>query len=365
MIKKKVAFFIYSLGSGGAERVLTTLANNFTSNYEVHIITIINTKSFYSLDPSIKKHYCRESEINKSNIISSIKLNFRLYIKLKAILQAERINLLVSFMTTSNVLGSLAAKTLKIPCIISERTNPYIDKPNFIWKNLVRYAFPKSDYIVVQSKLIKTYYEKIVSVNKIVILPNPLSTKLSHSKKIPSNRENIILNVGRLVKSKNQDLLIRAFSKINNKDWNLFFIGEGPMLSEYKKLVNELNQNENIKFINSTNDIATYYNKSKIFAFTSNYEGFPNALIEAMYFELACISTDCPSGPADLINHNKNGFLIPVGNQNMLEKYLVKLMNDNSLCTSFGKKGYKTALNFDEQNVANKWKDLVNKLLQD
>lgn len=365
MAKKKVAFLIYSLEPGGAERVLTTLANDFTNSYEIHVITIINADIFYPLSNSIKTHCCRESEILKSNMVSSIKSNISLYKKVKAILKAEQIDLLIGFMTTSNVIGSMAANALNIPCIIAERTNPIIDKPSFIWKSLIKYSFPKSDYVVVQSKLVKSYYEKIVDTNKIAILPNPMSSQLSQSKKLYSNRSNVILNVGRLVKSKNQDLLIKAFSNINIKNWKLVFIGDGPMLSEYNKLVNVLNLNDQVIFVGKTNNVAQYYNTSKIFAFTSEHEGFPNALIEAMYFELACVSTDCPSGPAELINHNDNGFLIPVGDQVQLEKQLTKLMNSSSLCSKMGKKAYEKALNFETKIVSGKWRDLIEKLLKD
>lgn len=363
MNKKKVAFLIYSLESGGAERVLTTLANNFTNIYEVHIITIINSEIFYKINKSIKMHHCRENEVKKSNFLSSIKSNYILFRKVKNILKYEQIDLLIGFMTTSNVIASFAANTVNIPCIISERTNPYFDKPNFIWRNLVSLSFPKADYIVVQSKMVKSYYEKFIPFNKIVILQNPISSELSCLKNMSSERENVILNVGRLVSSKNQDLLIKAFSNLNNQKWKLIFIGDGPLLSNYKALVNELNQKGKIIFVGKTNDVAKYYNTSKIFAFTSKYEGFPNALIEAMFFELACISTDCPSGPAELINHTENGYLIPVGNQNQLEIYLKKLMNDEALRDVIGKNAYESVSNFEEKLVADKWNELVKKLL--
>jgi GalNAc-alpha-(1->4)-GalNAc-alpha-(1->3)-diNAcBac-PP-undecaprenol alpha-1,4-N-acetyl-D-galactosaminyltransferase len=363
MNKKKIAFLIYNLGPGGAERVLSTLANNFSDSFDVHVITIVKTNFFYPLNQSIKKHNCRENEIIKSNIFSSLAENFRLYKKIKFILKHEQINLLIGFMTTSNVLGCLAAKSLKIPCIISERTNPHFGKSNFFWRNLVKYSYPKANYIAVQSQSVKNFYKKIADENKIIILPNPLSKELCISKKIDQNRDNVILNVGRLIKSKNQDLLIKAFSKVNNENWTLIFVGDGPLLEEYKKIANDLNLDEKVKFVGKTNDVATYYNTSKIFVFTSKYEGFPNALIEAMYFELACVSTDCPSGPSEMINHEESGFLIPVGNQNLLETYLKKLMKNESLRISIGKKGYEKSTDFEEITVANKWKSLIEKLI--
>ena len=87
--------------------------------------------------------------------------------------------------------------------------------------------------------------------------------------------------------------------------------------------------------VGQTKDIAYYYNISKIFAFTSVFEGFPNALTEAMHFRLPCISTDCPTGPSELIKNQENGFLIPIGNQQKLEKCLSDLISDKHLRQTF------------------------------
>ncbi|MEZ4793740.1 MAG: glycosyltransferase family 4 protein [Gelidibacter sp.] len=363
-MKQKIAFLIYDIAAlGGAERVVSALANYFTDYYQVTIITILKADVFYPLNKDVKIVHCREHEVLKSNLYLFLKNNMGLYQQIKQQLKNEQIDLLISFMTTSNVLGCLAAKSLGIPCIISERTNPYIDRPNFVWAKLKNYAYPKADYLVVQSQLIKGFYERNIDAEKIVILPNPLSNELTDSKDISLKRKNIILNVGRLQTGKNQDLLIRAFANINNNDWKLIFLGDGPLLAEYQALAKKLNQEKNIIFAGKTDDVATYYNTSKIFAFTSEFEGFPNALIEAMYFELACISTDCPSGPSELIDPNENGYLIAIGDQDNLEKYLITLMNNDALRSSIGKKGYETASNYEIVKVATKWKTLIEKLL--
>ena len=359
MVKKNIAFVIYSLDSGGAERVVATLANALSTYYNVTIITLVNGESIYPLNDSVKILYCMDTIPNKINAIVSLKNNCRLYSSLKSVLKKQSIELTLSFMTTSNVLAILASKSIGIPCVISERSNPYVYTHNIIWNQLIKWTFPKSNYLVVQSQLVKDYYKALMPSNKIVILPNPLSNELVKLKNQLIERKNIILNVGRLDENKAQDLLIKAFSNLPNDDWELFFVGDGPLLATYSTLVHQLGVSEKIKFIGKTNDVSIYYNQSKIFAFTSKSEGFPNALIEAMFFEMPCISTDCPSGPSELIVDGLNGYLIPVNDQIVLERQLLKLMKDSDLCKTFGNNAFKTASMYEASYVVNQWKHLI------
>ena len=111
------------------------------------------------------------------------------------------------------------------------------------------------------------------------------------------------------------------------------------------------------------NSIHEEYNKAKIFAFTSNYEGFPNALIEAMYFGLPCVSTDCPTGPSELIKDNENGFLIPMNNQKILEEKLTIIMDDEKLRESFGHSAKSSSSIFEASKIADNWRKLITELI--
>jgi len=357
--QKHIAFVIYSLDSGGAERVVSTLANYFSKIYKVTIITIIKKPSFYKLDPTINLKYCLEDTAPSQTTLGALKNNLNLIKILRKQFRSNKIDIVLSFMTTSNVISIIAAKSLRLPCIISERSNPYIYTHNSFWNTLIRLTYKKANALVVQSKLINDYYEKIVEANKIIILPNPISKDLSAKKENFLNRKKIILNVGRLDKNKSQDLLIKAFANINHADWQLVFAGDGHLLETYKNLVKDLNIAKSVSFVGNVNGIETYYNTSSIFAFTSKSEGFPNALVEAMYFELACISTDCPTGPAEVIEDNENGFLIEVNDQKALENKLNQLMTNKMLRNTFGKKAYETVKAFETKSVAEKWHKII------
>ena len=361
--KKHIAFIIYSLDSGGAERVVTTLANHFVNLYEVSIITIINKPSFYKLNNEVNLEYCVNKVTKSKGVLSALNNNLKLMRKIKGHLRTLNVDVALSFMTTSNVLSVLATKALKIPCIISERSNPYIYTHNSFWNKLIRYTYPKANYLVVQSKLIEDYYNKFVDGMRIVILPNPISETLSSTKNISEVRKHTILNVGRLDCNKAQDLLIKAFANVKNHDWNLIFVGDGELSDQYQTLTQELGLNDKIIFTGNINNIQDYYNEASIFAFTSKSEGFPNALVEAMYFEMACVSTDCPTGPSEVIEDNKNGFLIDVDSQPQLESKLQKLMDSETLRISFGKEAYKKTKSFEVNDVANQWNELITQLL--
>ena len=161
---------------------------------------------------------------------------------------------------------------------------------------------------------------------------------------------------------KNQELLIRAFSNIKRKDWKLLLIGEGQLRSHYEKLIIDLKIEESIKLVGNVQDVSKYYNTAKIFVLPSNFEGFPNALIEAMSFGLACIATNCPSGPSEIIKDNENGFLIPVNDQMDLEKKLQLLIDNSELQKQFSLKAVESTALFDAAYIADNWKELIYKV---
>lgn len=364
MAKKNVAFVISSLNAGGAERVITTLANVLVKDFNITIILLYNCTPFYRLEKDIQIEYCSELYISKPTTWQSITNHYTLFRNLIKILKKRNIDISIGFMTTANIYLSFASKIYGIPCIISERIHPEYFKLNKLWKTIRRWTYPLATKLVVQTKSIKTYFEHFMDNDQIVIIKNPLAPELLHKRKLNSKKEKIILNVGRLDHQKNQDLLIRAFANINNDDWSVNIIGEGSNRVMYEQLIKVLNLEEKVNLLGNQPDMETYYNQSSIFVFTSRYEGFPNALMEAMSFGLPCISTDCPSGPSELISNDLNGFLIPVENQNLLEKKMRQLMDDSLLRTKFSEKSVTTTLELEVSVIAEQWKSLIYKVLK-
>jgi GalNAc-alpha-(1->4)-GalNAc-alpha-(1->3)-diNAcBac-PP-undecaprenol alpha-1,4-N-acetyl-D-galactosaminyltransferase len=168
-------------------------------------------------------------------------------------------------------------------------------------------------------------------------------------------KENIILSVGRLIKTKNHDELINMFARINNPDWKLVIIGDDAIKQhnseQLKLLIRKLKLEKQVILAGQQSDIDHFYLKSRIFAFTSSSEGFPNVIGEAQSAGLPVIAFDCVAGPSDLIEDGVNGYLIPLFNFAMFEKRLCYLMNDQELRTQLGNKAKETVQQFSITSI--------------
>jgi len=357
--KKNIAFIIHSLSSGGAERVISTLSNQLIDTYNISIITFLNAPPFYPLDKRIKLLACFDNINPSSNIFQALNTNYGLYKKISGFLKSEAIDLCIGFLTTSNVLSVLAARSNNIPVIVSERINPNSSKKPFVWERLRKFTYPKADYVIIQTQKIRGFFSSWIEDSKLRILANPLSPNLKYDQTLDDSRDNIVLNVGRLTDQKGQDMLIKAFSDLNPKGWKLIIVGEGIKRPIYEDLIRKLEMTEKIFLVGSEKNISKYYNSAKIFAFTSRFEGFPNALIEAMYMNLPCISTDCPTGPSELISDGLNGFLVPIDDQKSFREKLNMLVNNQDLRIKFSENGKAEVERFSVEKVVEEWEGII------
>jgi GalNAc-alpha-(1->4)-GalNAc-alpha-(1->3)-diNAcBac-PP-undecaprenol alpha-1,4-N-acetyl-D-galactosaminyltransferase len=361
MIKKNIAFVIYSLNSGGAERVVSTLANGLSGDFNVSIITFTDIKPFYELNDNVKVFHCFKNLQPSKNVKDSIRTNFALYNKIKNYSKKLSINLLIGFMTNTNILTILAAKSLGLPVLVSERINPEYSNLPKIWSILRRFTYPKANILIVQTEPIKNFFKSFVHEEKLRILPNPISSIHEKARKNTNvTKENIVLSVGRLSEQKGQELAIEAFAKINAKNWELHIIGEGPKREEYTKLISNLNMIDKIKLIGRNNKISEYYLKAEIFVFPSRFEGFPNALTEAMFLGLPCISTNCPTGPSELIENEKNGFLVEMEDADEISRKIKILIEDRQLRLDMGNRASISVDHLMEDKVVAQWKNIIN-----
>jgi len=362
-MKKKIVFLIPSLSYGGAERVVVTLANSFINIYEVYIIVLYKTNYSYTINEKVRIIYIESEYKPSTSIYSALKSNFIYLQRILSVVKINKIEILISFTTSLNVLTILVSKILKIPNIISERNNPCVALPNLYWKVFRRIAYMFTDKLVIQTQIASSFYERFVSKFKIVIIPNPIDSLMQQKRSFYNERENIILTVGRLDENKNHRLLIEAFSNIKNKNYQLIIVGDGVLRRECEALVSKLGITNTVQFTGNVQNVWDYYNKAKIFAFTSNSEGFPNALLEAFSFGLPCISTDCPSGPSEFIIPNKNGFLIDVNDSIQLKEKLEILMNDPLLRLKFSHNAIIASQQYNIDVIFRKWESLVLELL--
>ena len=351
----QIVFIISSLGSGGAERVLVNIANELVNRgYEIVIATFSNEGSFYLLDKRIV-HKKLDLMQKSSNILESLINSIKRIIKLKKFLKKENPDVVVSFMTHTNILSIIAAKLNKQKIIISERIayDFYGKKVNLI----KRIIYPLSDYLILQTQGDLNNYH---FVKKKKVIYNPLFIK--NYKDFLIDKDKYILAVGRLDKQKGFDILIETYAKID-MDWKLFIVGEGEERENLQNLIKKLNLKEKVILLGRKKDIFEWYKKASIFVLSSKREGFPNVLIEAMAFKCAVVSFDCPYGPGEIIENYKNGLLVKNQDSKELQNAIELLIKNEELRNYLGANAIKVREKYNIQKIVDEWEKIIKEII--
>lgn len=362
MTKTKIACIIPSLKHGGMERVMSEVINYLAKddNISVHLILLTKQNHFFAVDPSVVVH---EPIKKKAGLLEVF--NLLNYLR-KTLLLIKPYSLL-SFGSKYNSFVLLAALGTNIRCYVSDRSNPYRNTYLSLRKNAIerhdgiahfflkRLLYKTAEGIIVQTKKAAEIEQNSLGHKNIIYLPNPIKEIKSG---LPQ-KEKIILNVGRFISTKQQKLLVEIFAKIDDPTWQLYFLGDGPLFDEVKEYAEKSSASDRICFRGAVTDVDEYYNKAQIFAFTSISEGFPNVIGEALNSELAVISFDCVAGPSDLIQHGKNGFLIPVNDKKAYMLKLQRLMDDASLRRQFVSNTPEVIKPFQRERILRKFKSIL------
>lgn len=297
-----------SMFYGGAERVMSILMNKLIErNYEVILILMTNRPEIvYQLNPKIR---IIDTQGVKFNNIKSIVLPIY---QLRTIVKNIKPNVIVSFFNNTLVFSWLAQIGLGIPVVFSERNDPYNNIKGIKAQFFQRIAMFVSSKLVFQTTGAMNFYKSPFIKKKSVVIYNPV--KQYQSEEIMPIEKNEIVSVGRLSEQKNQKLLLYAFSKIANSFPNLSLViyGEGELRSNLEKIIEQLNLKNRVFLPGNSSNVVKDILGARLFVFSSNFEGIPNVLLEAMSIGLPCISTDCsPGGAREFITNNDNGIIVP------------------------------------------------------
>ena len=354
----RVLFAIHSLQVGGMERVCSELANIYCekNEFEVHIVLYgIKRNVFYNLNPSIIIHKPNfEFDNNKRNW-STLKTLFFLR---KIVKNIQPITIL-SFGEYWNNLVLLSTLRLKVPVYIADRSTP-MKNLGTVQNRLRKYLYPTAKGLIVQTEKAKEIYKKSFKNLPIKVVGNPI-TQFDNQKDV--QRENIILSVGRLIETKHHDKLIRIFEKTKAIGWKLVIVGGNAKKQQTKEsleeLIKSLNVIDSVVLAGNQKDMASYYLKSKIFAFTSSSEGFPNVLGEAMTAGLPVIAYDCMAGPSEIITDNEDGFLIPLFDDVLFQEKLDFLMQHEEIRNKMGSKAIQNIKRYDADSIAQQFLKVI------
>ena len=355
---QKLAIFIYSLGSGGAERVVATLLPILSLKFEVHII-LMSEKISYQINEN-KIHFLEKSSPRESPILKLLKLPF-LALKYKKLCQSLSINTQFVFLNRPNYIALLARVFgLKARLIINECTTPSVMYKGFnltslINKALIRMLYNKADLILANSlgNLEDLLINFKLDSKKCEILYNGVDLKGIEKKSSESInfKDKFILSVGRLDKGKNHALLIRAFSRLKT-EFKLVILGEGELKDELLKLIRDLNLEEKVFLLGFDENPYKYMAKCEFFAFASSFEGFSNVLIEALACGCAVVSTEHLSGAKELFGESEFGLLVEVNNENSMFNGLKTMLEDDELKNAYKNKAKSRAAEFDKVKIA-------------
>lgn len=353
MDNKKICLVLPTLTGGGMERVMSELANYFVSlGHEVSIVCLIHHNPFYKLNDDIKLYLPDFGRNQKRGLMYWIKIIF--YLR-RTILKIHPDTVLSIPQGYSN-LTIFALFNSKIPVYVSERNSP--NKPVPLRNIILRKMFyPFAAGIIAQTQFAKDKLKASgIKNGNIAVIPNPLKRMNYYLKESDSK---IILNIGRLVMEKNQGELIEIFSQINYPDWHLHIIGNGHLKEQLINQIEELQMKDKIFIFDAVSNVDKELSKSDIFAFTSIYEGFPNALNEAMAYPLACIAYDCIAGPSEMIKDGVNGYLVTMNDKNEYKHKLEQLMRNKSIREKFLKESKRNRVRFSLNIVGQQYLNFI------
>lgn len=359
--KIKICLVIHSLQAGGMERVMSELASNFASkaNIETHLILYGLTREiFYTIPENVIVHKPKFIFDNNKRWVSTLKTI--LYLR-KTITRIHPKSVL-SFGEHWNNLVLLSMLGLKYPVYVSDRSQP--DKSLGKWQDYLRKKlYPKAKGIIAQTQKAKEIFKKSIIHPNITVIGNPI--REFNPMYAKAQKEKIVLMVGRLIQSKNQDKLIEIFAKINAPDWKLMLVGYDHLkqknMDRLRALAKELKVDDRVIFTGKQDNVEELYGQSAIFAFTSSSEGFPNVIGEAMSAGLPVVAFDCVAGPSDMINDGQNGFLIPLFDSATFEAKLSLLMNDQSLREQLGANALQSIQQFSKEKICDEFYQFITK----
>ena len=359
-----ILFFINSLAGGGAERVTANLANHWAGcGQRVTIVTLSDVvEDVYDLEPSVRRISLGLDRESPSFIVALYN-NLRRVLALRSCLRSERPDVAIAMMTTANCLLALAGNRYVKVILGSERINPDREHLGIIWTTIRRISYQWLDAVVVQTTETKEWVERNTAAVRVEVIANPVIFPLP--KGLPSiapgrylnSNLKMLLAVGRFSTQKAYDRLLEAFAEVSASfpNWRLAIVGDGPLLADMKKLADELAIESNVVFPGRVGNIGDWYSAANLFVMTSQYEGFPNALVEAMAHGLPVVSFDCDTGPRDIIRHEFDGILVPQDNLDILVSSLKLLMQDQVLRERFGDRATEIRERFSHDLIAREW----------
>lgn len=346
----KILTVITAMCTGGAERVMATLCNEFSKGNEVTLLCLRSAETDYAIDPRVR---IIDGKVTGKNFFNAVKVT-------KNVIDEEKPDVALAFMNKSNVVLLAAARRAKhkVPAVVCERANP--NGAGKAIKILRKLLYPRADGAVFQTPQAQEYYKNILKCESVV-LKNPLNPDF-RAERYVGERRRVIVTAGRLSSEKNHRLLIDAFSDIAEEfpDMKLEIYGNGPLKDELQTAINDTGLSDRISLMGRKDNIQNYTRDAELFVLPSDSEGMPNALLEAVALGIASISTDCPiGGPGMIVRNGENGLLVPVGDRCAMADAIRRMLTDKELADKCRENGPQVITEFAAEKVCAEWEEYL------
>ena len=363
----RITLVISSLGPGGAERVISNMANHWAKKcWSVTLITLAGPDAdFYLLERGVSRISLRVTG-KSTGFFEAVLNNCRRVLALRRAIRSSQPDVVISFIDSVNILTLLATRFTAVPVIIAERIDPRWHHIGKVWEVLRRLLYPKAAALVVQTQDLSDWAVDKVGYERVFVIPNSIALAANQTEKGGGNfPQPFILAVGRLEVQKGFDLLLRSFANVSQQhpEWSLVILGEGSERTALEALAKSLGIEARVSLPGRHINPVAIMAQASTFVLSSRFEGFPNVLLEAMACGTPSISFDCASGPREIIRHGVDGLLVPPEDTGALADAMQDLMAHPERRERLAFRAHEVAARFSVNRVLGMWEDLLNKIL--
>lgn len=357
-----VTLVISSLSAGGSERVLSVMANHWAAkDRQVTLVTLSDTSDdHYALDARVRRVALGVASVSNSPWVA-LASNARRIVTLRRAIRETAAPVVISFGDRTNVLTLLATVGTGIRVIVAERTDPRRSKLGRAWSRLRTLTYRRAYRLVVQTGGLMSWASPLVGAQRCFVIENPVRDVDTRSwTEAPERTSRTVLGVGRLVRLKGFDILLRAFAQVAQEfdDWNVVILGEGGEREALGDLARHLAIDGRLSMPGLVLDPERVMARSDLFVLASRYEGFPNALLEAMGVGMAVIGTKT-AGSSEIIKDGLNGLLVPIDDAPALAQAMGGLMRNGQARATLGHGARGVRERFGIDHVMAKWDGLI------
>lgn len=357
---KRVMFVIHSMRGGGSERQMSYLANEIASLAQTSLVTLDKTgNDAYPLDARIERIGLNRTT-NNGGVFRGAMANIRRISSLRSQIRTWRPDVLVSFCDSTNILSLMACPS-NIPVLISERSDPRRQTLGRIWEFMRKLYYPKCRVCVTQTKEVGGHIvaQALVANSKVLVIPSAIRVPNLNLENLDRQRALIqpktLIFVGRLSKEKRLDRLLKAWSSLaeHHSAWRLQIVGDGPERVSLQHLAAELNIQQSVQWALWSDDVWSSLTAAHAYCLVSDYEGFPQSMLEAMASGLPVAVLDCSPAIRQTISDEVDGLVIP--SEDFISSTLHRMLSSDSLRDALGRAAFQRARDFEWSAIAPQW----------